>query len=174
MRNHKTNPLTEEPGEIAELAVQAEQGDAKAQYSLGMELSMKNVFVSDPDPVEAAERARKAADWFRKAAEQGHAKAMFCYGLSCFFRSGNVEEPDNSLKAMAWLNLAAELGVQETIQYTSRLALNMTESQIAEAESMRQAYRERYVSEQGNNLARDETIQQNLPTQDQPPPSPGS
>ena len=171
MSNHQLDSLTRESRKIAELTELAEQGDAGAQYRIGLEISMNNVFVYDP--VEVAERIRKAADWFRKAAEQGHADAMFCHGLTYFFRCGDAEKPDNNLKAMAWLNLAAELGVQGTIPFTRGLTLNMTEEQIAEAESMKQAYREAYDSEQGNDLALDETLEQNFSTEDQHPSAPG-
>ena len=106
MNNHQTDPLTEETRRIAELAEQAEQGDAEAQYRIGIEISMNNVFIYDP--VKVAERSRIAAEWFRKAAEQGHAGAMFSLGLHYFFNSG--ERPEDEPKALAWLSLAADMG----------------------------------------------------------------
>ena len=159
MNNHQSNPLTEETRKIAELTELAEQGDAEAQYRIGMEISMNNVFVHDP--VEVAERTRKAGDWFRKAAEQGHAGAMFSHGLTYFFRVG--VKPEDGPKALAWLNLAAELGVQGTISFTHGLTINMTDAQLAEAESLKQKYKEAYGPGQEAGPAPNETVE---PTQD--------
>ena len=50
----------------------AEQGDADAQYNLGMLYD---------DGVNVPQDAAKAAKWFRRAAEQGHVAAQSKLGV---------------------------------------------------------------------------------------------
>jgi TPR repeat protein len=55
------------PAEIAELRVQANAGDAVAQYNLGLMYA-----TGEGVPQDDAQ----AVTWFRQAAEQGHAGAL--------------------------------------------------------------------------------------------------
>ena len=79
--------------------VHAEQGNATAQYKLGV---MYNYGWGVP------ENDAEAATWYRKAGEQGDVKAqwslgdMYNYGLGV---------PEDDAEAVRWYRLAAEQGV---------------------------------------------------------------
>ena len=76
----------------------AEQGDAEAQYKLGM-----CYYNGDGVPQNYAE----AVKWFRQAAEQGHPKAQYILGY-CYEYGDGV--PQNSAEALKWWRKAAEQG----------------------------------------------------------------
>ena len=82
----------------------AEQGNAKAQYNLG-------VMFDDGEgvPQDDAEAVR----WYRRAAEQGVAKAQ--YNLGVMFDDGEGV-PQDDAEAVRWYRRAAEQGVA-TAQY---------------------------------------------------------
>ena len=90
---------------IADLRVRAEQGDAVAQFNLG-------VMYSDGDgvPQDDAEAVR----WFRLAADQGHALAQFNLGVMYATGEG---VPQDDVEAVRWSRLAAEQGYAGA-QYT--------------------------------------------------------
>ena len=77
----------------ADLA-KAEQGDAKAQYELGLDVYEKKNYT-------------QSAKWLRKAAEQGHAGAQ--YGLGSMYYNGQGVPQDYS-QAANWYLKAAEQG----------------------------------------------------------------
>jgi hypothetical protein len=84
--------------------VRAEQGDAKAQHSLGV--SYTN---GEGVPRDYAEAVR----WYRKAADQGFAKAQ--YGLAFSYAYGQGVSQDYAA-AVRWSRKAAEQGLA-TAQY---------------------------------------------------------
>jgi len=71
-----------------------EQGDAEAQYNLGV-----MYYSGEGVPEDYTE----AAKWFRKAAEQGHAEAQ--YNLGVMYDSGDGV-PKDDVEAYAWLSLS--------------------------------------------------------------------
>jgi TPR repeat protein len=78
--------------------VDAEQGDAAAQYDQGLvELLGQGV------PQDYV----KAAQWFRKAAEQGHVKAQYNLGVMFTLSEGVVQD---YAQAAQWFRKAAEQG----------------------------------------------------------------
>jgi hypothetical protein len=105
------------------LRKKAKQGDAEAQYSLGV--MHKIGWGVQRDEAESAKWYRKAAkqghagallyapsdddgaDWERKAAEQGHADAQ--YFLGGRYENGRVVT-QNYAEAAKWYRKAAELG----------------------------------------------------------------
>ena len=88
--------MTEKKFEIIKKA--AEQGDAEAQYSLGVCYYYGyGVEQDDAEP----------ADWFRKAAEQGYAEAQNNLGV-CYYYGYGVEQ--DYKKAVKWWVKAAEQG----------------------------------------------------------------
>lgn len=109
----------------AELRKAADQGDAKAQYSLG--LMFENGRVDDPSKT-VLERALEqygtvqqdypqAVAWYRKAAKQGHAEAQFKLGLiynkgrgvpKDYFQGKGVHK--DYAQAVVWYSKAAEQG----------------------------------------------------------------
>lgn len=76
----------------------AEQGDAAAQYYLGV-LYSSGVGVLQDD--------KKAITWYRKSAEQGHAPAQ--YSLGVLYSSGVGVLQDDKI-AVIWYRKAAEQG----------------------------------------------------------------
>ena len=87
-----------EPGDVADLRVRAEQGDAQAQYDLACAYS-------EGQGVPLSEES--ATEWFRKAAEQEHVEAQFCLGATYQFGLGVA--PD-LVRAVAWYCRAAAQG----------------------------------------------------------------
>jgi hypothetical protein len=74
----------QEPADIAALRVQADAGDAAAQFNLGFAYSFGEGVPQDDV---------QAVSWFRQAAEQGHAIAQYNLGVmyaSCFYRVPQV------------------------------------------------------------------------------------
>ena len=76
----------------------AEQGDARAQYNLGIMYGK-----GDGVPQDDAE----AVKWYRLAAEQGLAVAQFNLGVMYNFGKG---VPQDGAEAVKWFRLAAEQG----------------------------------------------------------------
>jgi hypothetical protein len=76
----------------------AEQGNAPAQYHLGLAYS-----IGEGVPQDYAEAAR----WYRKAAEQGHAAAQYNLALQYHFGEG---VPQDYIQEAAWIRKAAEQG----------------------------------------------------------------
>jgi TPR repeat protein len=82
----------------ATLIMQAEQGDAKAQASLGLAYAVGYGVPQD---------SSKAVRWWRKAAEQRYAPAQFSLGEQ--YRVGNGVRRDDS-ECVRWWRRAAEQG----------------------------------------------------------------
>jgi TPR repeat protein len=76
----------------------AEQGDAQAQYQLGLLYS---------EAQGVAQNHAEALAWFRKAAEQGVAASQYRLGRA-YARGLGVEQ--NNEEAVKWLRKAAEKG----------------------------------------------------------------
>jgi TPR repeat protein len=100
----------------------AEQGDASAQFSVG--LSYEN---GDGVPRDYA----IARQWYEKAAAQGDAKAQLYLGLQSAFGQGG---PVDLVQAHMWYSLAAGNGHLGAAVYRNDLAKQMTPAQIAEAQ----------------------------------------
>ena len=102
----------------------AEQGNAQAQYYLGV-----LYFKGEGVPQDYAQ-ARK---WWRKAAAQGHAIAQFNLGgLSSKGRG----VPQGYVQAHIWFNLAAAQGQKKAAEIREQLANKMTPEQTAEAQRL--------------------------------------
>ena len=84
---------------------QAEQGDARSQYLMGL-----HHYIDGKDLAEAVK-------WFRKAAEQGNADAQYHLGfcLNCFIGGGLKET--NPVEAEKWFRKAAEQGNADAMAY---------------------------------------------------------
>ena len=76
----------------------AEQGDASAQYNLGVMYSFGR---------GVPENYAEAVRWWRLAAEQGIARAQ--YELGAMYEIG-LGVPENDVEAVKWYRLAAEQG----------------------------------------------------------------
>ena len=145
---------------IDDLRKNAEQGDADAQYSLGVRYYYG--YGVPEDNVEAAKWYRKAAEqgyadaeyslgvmyangqgvaeddaeavkWYRKAAEQGYAKAQYKLGIMYDFGDGVAED---DVVAYMWWNLAAAQGHEGCKKGKDILSKKMTREKIAEAQKL--------------------------------------
>lgn len=103
------------------LELLAGQGDAYAQFSLGI-MYAKGVGVAK-DEVEAFR-------WFRKAAEQGYAGAQLNLGKK-YINGDGVQRDD--VQAHMWFDLAAGHGNEEARKTRNAAAKDMTPSQIEKA-----------------------------------------
>ena len=107
----------------------AEQGDARAQTSLGV------MYMYDRGqgvPQDYAEALR----WYRKAAEQGHARAQ--NNLGGMYENGRGV-PQDYVLAHVWFNLSASRQTDSknrelTAKARDRVAAKMTPTQITEAQ----------------------------------------
>ena len=84
-----------------ELKKQAEGGDARSQYALGLLYANGR---------EAPQDDAEAMRWWRMAAEQGHINAQKMLGFRYFL---GVHVPDDDAEAMKWYRKAAEQGDRE-------------------------------------------------------------
>ena len=84
--------------ELSELIEGAEQGDAEAQFNLGIRYDYGRGVEQDH---------AQAAQWYAKAAEQGHVKAQ--YNLGVRYANGEGVEQDHA-QAAQWFAKAAEQG----------------------------------------------------------------
>ena len=83
---------------LADLRESAEQGDAVAQYNLGVRYA---------DGEGVPENAREAVRWYRLAAEQGDVRAQYNTGHA--YRNGEGV-PQDDVEAVRWWRLGAEQG----------------------------------------------------------------
>ena len=102
----------------------AEQGDAPAQFNLGVMYSQSHGVPQDY--VEAMK-------WYRRAAEQGYAPAQF--NLGNMYNEGHGV-PQDYVQAHMWLNLAASQGSDKGRRNRDLAAAKMTPDQIAEAQRL--------------------------------------
>ena len=138
----------------------AEQGDAFAQYNLGVMYDAG--WGVTQDDVQAVSWYRKSAEqgdaeaqtnlgvmydkgrgvpqdyaaaafWYRKSAEQGDARAQ--YNLGLMYRNGEGVTQDY-VQAHMWLNLAAANGDADAVKNRDIVAAKMTPAQIAEAQKL--------------------------------------
>ena len=80
------------------LRSRAEQGNAQAQFNLGLRYAMGQGVPQD---------AQEAVKWYRKAAEQGDAQGQISLGV--MYRSG-VGVPQDYQEALKWYRKAADQG----------------------------------------------------------------
>jgi TPR repeat protein len=99
----------------------AEQKNASAQFNLGV---MYYTGEGVPQNIE------EAARWFRQAAEQG--KAVAQYNLGALYGNG-LGVPKDCVQALMWLILAAAQDNKEAVDARESFPLQMTSSQIEEA-----------------------------------------
>jgi TPR repeat protein len=148
---------------LREFKVLAEQGNATAQYNLGIMYRNGRGVVQDYK--EAVKWYRKSAEqglalaqynlgfmyangrgvvqdykeavkWYRKSAEQGDAKAQSNLGF--MYANGRGVVQDN-VYAHMWFNIAASNGDTDAVKNRDMAAKNMTSSQMAEAQKLARA-----------------------------------
>src|SRR5262245_31866526 len=98
---------------VARTKSAAEQGDAEAQFQLGL-------IFEKGDGVAPLDLA-KAVKWFRKAAQQGHAAAQFHLSLALIAGKGVAS---SDAEALQWLHAAAESDLAEAQYLLGRKLAN--------------------------------------------------
>ena len=124
-------PLLRNPGSpprAQALHIAANQGDAEAQYNLGVAYD-----TGEGVPQDYAEAVR----WYRLAADQGYAPAQYNLGISYATSEG---VPLDWVAAHMWLSLAAAQASAEDRDRFAKArdaaAAEMTSKQIAEAQRL--------------------------------------
>ncbi len=102
----------------------AEQGQAEAQYNLGV---MYQLGLGVPQDDQEAIR------WYRLAAEQGDASAQFKLGLMYAKGQGVAQ---NYIQAYMWETLAAAQGNENAAKGLEILEKKMSPAQLAEAQRL--------------------------------------
>ena len=138
----------------------ADQGDAGAQYNLGVTYDKGEGVIQDYKEVVkwyrlAAKKGdataqynlglmydngrgvtqdyKEAAKWYRLAAKQGHASAQYNLGVTYAKGEGVTQ---NYVRTHMWLNLATSKGNKTAKKYLKIVAKEMSPSQIADAKKM--------------------------------------
>ena len=153
---------------LRELRPLAEQGDAKAQYNLG--LLYNNGDGVPQDYVEAGKWFRKAAKqgyaraqnnvgvmynngvgvlqdyaeavkWYRKAAEQGNTNAQKNLGVM-YVKGDGV--PQDYVEALMWLDLSAAQGHKAALKVADMISLRMTLADISKAQRLAREWMEKH------------------------------
>jgi TPR repeat protein len=116
--------------ELQTLHTQAGQGNAKAQYFLGMMYAHGRGVPQD---------YTTARGWYEKAAAQGYAMAQYNLGALYFYGQG---VPQNDVKTYMLWSLAAGRFVgdlqKQAAEYRDKVASRMTSAQLAEAQRLAQ------------------------------------
>ena len=128
---------------IREFRPLAEQGDAYAQFNVGLMYSE-----GEGVPQDYAE----AVKWYSKAAEQEHAGAQVSLGR--MYGEG-LGVPQDYVRAYAWYDLAASRfsGFDRVVKYRNLVAAEMTPAQIAEAKKLAQEWKEKHKSGEAQTVA---------------------
>ena len=108
----------------------ADQGDARAQFSLGKMYYIGQGVLRDN---------AKADAWYRKAADQGFDYAQFDLGVA--YEDGGLGVPQDYALAHMWFNLASSPATntdlrQMAVENRDKVAAKMKPEQIAEAQRM--------------------------------------
>jgi len=83
---------------ITEAKQKAEQGDATAQFNLGL------MYYAG---IETLKDDKQAFYWYKKSAEQGYANAQFFVGLMYYTGTGTLKDYK---QAASWIKIAYENG----------------------------------------------------------------
>ena len=125
------------PSPLEDLTRCAEQGNAGAQYSLGLRYNMG--LNAPQDDVEAFL-------WYQLAAEQGHAAAQLDLGYH-YAKPGVLQD---LVYAYLWFSLSASGGQEIARSNGDVLEQRMTPAQIAEAERLSREWIEAHPQDGGN------------------------
>ena len=140
----------------------AAQGNAKAQFSLGLMYDLGHGVVEDSKEAVKWYRLaaaqgdawaqlkigfmyqygtgvvqdhKEAVKWYRLAAAQGDASAQNALGF--MYRNGNGVA-QNYVRAHMWYNLSASIGYSDASKFRDYVATKMTSAQIAQAQELAQ------------------------------------
>lgn len=102
----------------------AEQGNAKAQYNLG---------VIHANGKGVPKNEIEAINWYRKAAEQGHAGGQFGLGSGFYLGRG---VPEDYVQAYMWLALAKAQRHEKAAKGLDVVKAKMTRADLARARDL--------------------------------------
>ena len=126
-RAHETiGPSVSETGTERHKSL-AEQGDADAQFNLGLAYLLGEGVHQDDEA---------AVKWQKLAAEQGHTRSQLVFG---YLYSVGRGAPQDDVYAHMWSNIAASAGDQDAENRGDELTERMTPAQIAEAQKLARA-----------------------------------
>jgi uncharacterized protein len=120
----KADPTPNDAESVQQIRIKADQGDAKAQFSLGM-----MYYSGEGVPQDY----KQAVKWYRKAADQGAAMAQFSLGW--MYKEGKGV-PQDYAQAYMWAYLAAAQGNEEDVKMRDDLVKKLTPSQIEEGQRL--------------------------------------
>ncbi len=103
---------------LGEFRPLAEQGDADAQYNLGV-MYEKGRGVPQDDKI--------ALKWFTLSAEQGYARAQNNLGVMYYNGEGVIKD---NVYAHMWGNIAASNGLEKAVEFRDWVGEKMTPSQL--------------------------------------------
>jgi TPR repeat protein len=122
--------ISAEYPELRRLSLLAEQGAAPAQYRLAQMYSTGE---------GAPQSLKDAAKWYRAAAERGH--EMAAYKLAFLYLRGRGVPHKDYVRAHQWFSVSAELGLGDARAWQEKVGDKMSDTEIAESESLVQAWR---------------------------------
>ena len=150
------------------LIARAEQGSARAQFSLGVMYydgqgvpqdykeavkwyrkvaeqgyaeAQYNLGVMYDNGQGVPQDDKEAVKWYRKAAEQGGADAQYNLGL---MYSNGEGVPQDNVNAYAWFNVASANGNESASESRDLNAKEMTPEQISEAQELSKVWFEKF------------------------------
>jgi TPR repeat protein len=159
---HRKSSASAQESGSATVQTRADQGDADAQFSLGLRYG--SAAGDALDFAQAARWYRKAADqdyplaqynlgvmfargqgvpqddaasagWIRRAAEGGDAGGQYDLGVLCHRASVDpqrVGKVESRIEAYMWLHLAAAQGYKDSAAAWERLTITMTRAEVVE------------------------------------------
>ena len=117
---------------LPEFRVAADQGNAPAQYNLGLMYH---------DGQGVSRSYIEAAKWFHLAAEQGYAPAQLTLGA--LYHDGQGV-PQNFVESYKWFILAANAGNESAKKAMSLVGSELTPDQITEAQKAAKVWSEKH------------------------------
>ncbi len=120
-RSSQLQPQRAQPKSLADLQKFADQGEAEAQYQMGVRFHNGEDVPQDDT---------QAMQWFLRAAEQGHATAQSALGAYYWAGRG---VPEDLSKAYFWSQIALAEGDENSKSRLEGLASQMTRSQVSAA-----------------------------------------
>ena len=121
--------------ELTDLQLRAENGDARAQYELGLRCETGEGAARDP---------AAAAKWFLQAADSGLAEAQLKAGLISHRRGlgrANGAPNEAMIEAYKWFKLAAMHGGRNANDHRDWAALQMKRAEVAEGNRRAEDFR---------------------------------
>ena len=119
--------LGQNPDPITGIRLQAEQGDAFAQYNLGLRYDIGEGVLKDD---------AEAVRWYRLSADQGNASAQNNLGLRYDNGEGVLKD---SVLAHMWFNIAGANGSETARESRDNLERDMTRDEITRATELARA-----------------------------------